>query len=395
MKYESHGDMALRNSNSDHSTATLFLLSIVCCTSSRLAADTVYYGTGADSRVFAANVLVREDLTRPDRAVFWYHDSLEQPSGLKLRSCESAKCRVVKSSGDEQHALVESWKTKGAVSITSHSGSISTVYDLVFRTTAPPGYVCSSCDPQKMAYEYILLSINGVDRRKIEFDAIRSIKFVTPYDLDVELRTGEHVSGHFVVDLASIGLYGGTRMRAIFTGWQQLDSNTLADFTIIDDQVNTIEFRSAVLPLANRETGGTSTGTVTALPIGLPTSLSGDRSGQERSVKDEIDSIRTHEHLPAPRAQRVGVTVPSLSGKTTLTFKNSTVYELYVFLDGVISQKLTLAPGSSQAIDVSGGVFHVAGRVNGANVLPFYGEETYASSAKYLMEFYIASGEKR
>jgi hypothetical protein len=99
--------------------------------------------------------------------------------------------------------------------------------------------------------------------------------------------------------------------------------------------------------------------------------------------------------VPAPPAQRASATTPPLSGKTIITFKNSIADELHVFLDGPTSVKLTLAAGSSQKLDVSGGVYRVAGRVDAANILPFYGEETYASSAQYSMEFYIAFGEKR
>ena len=60
-----------------------------------------------------------------------------------------------------------------------------------------------------------------------------------------------------------------------------------------------------------------------------------------------------------------------------------------MFFDGPVSRKLILAPGSSQDLDLDPGAFHVAGRA-AAHVRPFYGEETYAGSARYSMEFYIA-----
>jgi hypothetical protein len=68
---------------------------------------------------------------------------------------------------------------------------------------------------------------------------------------------------------------------------------------------------------------------------------------------------------------------------------NSTAYELSVFFDGPVSNKLTLAPGSSQDLDLAAGAFHVAGRVGAADVLPFYGEDRYEGSARYSMTFYI------
>jgi hypothetical protein len=40
-------------------------------------------------------------------------------------------------------------------------------------------------------------------------------------------------------------------------------------------------------------------------------------------------------------------------------------------------------------LELAPGAFHVAGRVAAANVLPFYGEDTYAGSARYSVEFYI------
>jgi len=90
-----------------------------------------------------------------------------------------------------------------------------------------------------------------------------------------------------------------------------------------------------------------------------------------------------------PPAQRYPGDVPGGSGRTTMNVKNSTAYELSVFFDGPVSQKLTLAPGASQDLDLAPGTFHVAGRVAAANILPFYGEDTYAASARYSVTFYI------
>ena len=72
-----------------------------------------------------------------------------------------------------------------------------------------------------------------------------------------------------------------------------------------------------------------------------------------------------------------------------MTVQNSTPYELTVLYDGPVSKKLTLAPGTSQALNLAPGAYHVAGRVSGAAVLPFYGEESYDGSANYSESFYI------
>lgn len=92
--------------------------------------------------------------------------------------------------------------------------------------------------------------------------------------------------------------------------------------------------------------------------------------------------------LKTPPAQRSSASDAGVSGRTMMTVQNSTTYELTVFFDGPVSKKLTM-PGASQDVDLAPGTFHVAGRVAAANVLPFYGEETYAGSASYSLRFYI------
>jgi hypothetical protein len=73
-----------------------------------------------------------------------------------------------------------------------------------------------------------------------------------------------------------------------------------------------------------------------------------------------------------------------------ITVKNSTAYARFLFFDGPVPKKLTLAPGSSRELRLAPGTFRVAGRVAFANVLPFYGDDTYADSARYSLTFYIA-----
>jgi tetratricopeptide (TPR) repeat protein len=115
----------------------------------------------------------------------------------------------------------------------------------------------------------------------------------------------------------------------------------------------------------------------------------GSTTPVESTVRDEIEKIRGGTYAPMPPAQRSTSGGPVASGRTTMTVKNSTSYELSVFFDGPVSTKLTLVPGASQDVDLAAGTFHVAGRV-AANVLPFYGEEAYGGSSRYSMTFYIA-----
>jgi len=90
-----------------------------------------------------------------------------------------------------------------------------------------------------------------------------------------------------------------------------------------------------------------------------------------------------------PPAVRSPVSANGGTGPTTMTVKNSTAYDLSVYFDGPVAKKLILAAGASQDVELAPGVFHVAGSVAAAGVLPFYGEDTYASSAQYSMTFYI------
>jgi hypothetical protein len=149
-------------------------------------------------------------------------------------------------------------------------------------------------------------------------------------------------------------------------------------------ELNNAQFSLSMLP-AFAQPMGCSTYSVSqqampSSPVAAPA---------ETSVHDEVEKIRSGTYAPMPPAQ-VSSASPATWGGTTMTVKNSTAYELTVFYDGPISKKLTLAPGSSQEVDLAPGAFHVAGRVSAANVLPFYGEETYSSSASYSETFYIA-----
>jgi hypothetical protein len=122
-----------------------------------------------------------------------------------------------------------------------------------------------------------------------------------------------------------------------------------------------------------------------------PGSLStGSAASPEPSVHDVVEKIRAADHAAMPPAQRVTVNALVAPGRTMMTVKNSTAYELSVFFDGPISTKLTIMPGASQDVDLAPGTFRVAGRVTAVDVLPFYGEETYSNSARYSVTFYVA-----
>lgn len=135
---------------------------------------------------------------------------------------------------------------------------------------------------------------------------------------------------------------------------------------------------------AVRSPGATPAAPDAALFRGVPTMMP-----TEPTISDEFGKIKSGPHTSMPHAQRSTASDAGTSGRTTMTVQNSTAYELSVFFKGPVSKKLTLAPGASQDVDLEPGTFEVGGRVAAANVLPFYGEETYAGSASYSLKFYI------
>jgi tetratricopeptide (TPR) repeat protein len=132
-----------------------------------------------------------------------------------------------------------------------------------------------------------------------------------------------------------------------------------------------------------------SAGAAPRSPNAVPVPTASTALPSEPTVRDEVEKIRSSDHGAMPPAQRAMGTSTAY-GRTIMTVRNSTAYDLSVFFDGSVAKKLTLAPGSSQDLDLAPGTFRVAGRVAAADVLPFYGEETYADSARYSVTFYIA-----
>lgn len=105
------------------------------------------------------------------------------------------------------------------------------------------------------------------------------------------------------------------------------------------------------------------------------------------AVHEEIEKIRSGIHSQMPPAQRSALS--GSGGRTTMSVNNSTRYNLSVYFDGPVSKSLNIPPNQSQTVDLAAGDFHVAGRVDAVDVLPFYGEETYGNSMQYAVTFYI------
>jgi hypothetical protein len=124
----------------------------------------------------------------------------------------------------------------------------------------------------------------------------------------------------------------------------------------------------------------------------VSTGGSGSEAGGPRldtgSVHDEVERIRAGRYSPLPRAE-LSHAGPGTGGRTLVAIKNSTAYELSVFLDGPSATRVKLAVGEAREIEVAPGLLHLAGRVSSEDVLPFYGEENYERSTRYSMNFYI------
>jgi hypothetical protein len=103
-------------------------------------------------------------------------------------------------------------------------------------------------------------------------------------------------------------------------------------------------------------------------------------------VQQEIERIRNGPHEAIPLAQAA----PSaLGGQTGMDVKNGTSCTLSVFVSGLTSQKIQLAPGGSQSLPLTPGNYELAASVSCPNVIPFYGTQTLAANTKYSENFYI------
>lgn len=236
---------------------------------------------------------------------------------------------------------------------------------------------------------------------------------------DLQRRSQEAMAEATAADQRAIsncsggtGFLGGLKAVACFADrntsqQKQGEAQQLAltlnqkQFQMNSAQLSLATLASSQLPLGCR-TDGTAIVAVpgfsskgVALPIApishvaAPSEL-GSALSVEPTVHDVMERIRLGDHGPMPVAQRSGSRGAGLPGQTTMTITNSTAYELSVFFDGPVSTKATLAPGASHDLELKPGAFRVAGRVAAADVLPFYGEETYDSSTRYSVTFYIA-----
>jgi len=98
------------------------------------------------------------------------------------------------------------------------------------------------------------------------------------------------------------------------------------------------------------------------------------------------DIQQSGRYTEMPKAQRVG---SSGIGLVSIKVTNSTSYTLNLAYEGNASKTLTVAPHSTETIQLPAGSFKVLGRVSAPNVLPLIGSETYGPGDNMTIDFYI------
>jgi len=108
------------------------------------------------------------------------------------------------------------------------------------------------------------------------------------------------------------------------------------------------------------------------------------------AISDEIEKIKTGEHVPFPPIQPVerATGIALQNGLSALVVKNDTAYTLSILLSGPIEQRVDVAPGDSISIELLPGAYRVAARVNAPEVSPSYGEHVFDQSTAGVT-FYI------
>lgn len=107
------------------------------------------------------------------------------------------------------------------------------------------------------------------------------------------------------------------------------------------------------------------------------------------SISEEIEKIRTGEHVSFPPIQPIGGSPSrSSSGMSAFAVKNDTAYTLTVMFSGPTERRLEVGPGESISIDLLPGSYKVAARVNAPDISPSYGEHVFDRSSSGVT-FYI------
>jgi hypothetical protein len=126
-------------------------------------------------------------------------------------------------------------------------------------------------------------------------------------------------------------------------------------------------------------------GILLALILNLFTMMLPGVSRAESSV-DAIARIRAGRHHNMPPPQTVLADGPAGKG---MTIENKSRFLLRVHFAG--PKNITVEVPGGRLVDVAlfTGTYEVAGEMLGAEVIPFYGKQTYQPNAHYWLKFFV------
>lgn len=365
-------------------------LLVLGCMTPVLLADTVYYGTGAERKILAERVIIREVLSNPELVMYW-----QQQKGLKSGSCKSTICEGVKSSNEERLALIDSWKGNGTTAkITDQNGQSFVVYDLRLRFVAPPELLCTGCF-DATGTEAIIVGSAG-SASILRFDSVSRIDFTSPSNLSITLADGTRRNGPLGLQTVPIVHHDPLSLRAQFIAWQQLDSANVTEFTIYAEDIKVISIREAstvpTRPDAPPFHGGSLSEGLSATRFVLFSPLfDAPVLGPKETdrIRKEVEAIEaSHRYSTIPAAQAVAPTGPVTSGMVHHRIDNATPFSLTVQITGSVNQEVILPSGTSRAMTIPIGVYKMAAHVP-ADVLPYFGTQIYEADHDYQSHFYI------
>ena len=111
------------------------------------------------------------------------------------------------------------------------------------------------------------------------------------------------------------------------------------------------------------------------------------REMERFEVESELAQIRLGAHADMPKlaARSSGGRGPAI-----LRIRNDTGYELTLFYAGLQTLKQTVGRSDTITLRLPPGRYEVGGRVQGPNVLPYYGQQAYAGGTQYESRFSLA-----
>jgi hypothetical protein len=207
--------------------------------------------------------------------------------------------------------------------------------------------------------------------------------------VNISTDDGKNLSGCFRLDIGTVVFAAGSVMIPVTDqNGRVLITRVKADGDASESQVPQEPSATGPVPLLapNKKKKASVSHNSQSVPSGEPQRI--QAAAEDNGIQQQIDRIRNGPHGAMPQAQ----TAPSaLGGQTSMNVENATSCTLSVFLSGLITQTMQIAPGTSQARTLPPGNYEVAASVSCPNVIPFYGRESFSMNTEYSEKFYIAS----